>query len=67
MTRPDLAFGISDICTSQKHSRAEDIIKANKLLKLAKEERLKFTVPFQSWPILRTLNLLYIKMQVLEI
>ena len=46
MTRPDLAFGTSDICNSQKHSKVENIIKANKLLKLAKEERFKLT--FQS-------------------
>ena len=45
MTRPDLAFGSLDICTSQKHSKVEDIIKADKLLKLAKEERLKLTFP----------------------
>ena len=44
MTRPDLAFGTSNICTSQKHSKVEDI-KANKLLKLAKEERLELTFP----------------------
>ena len=45
MTRTDLAFGTLDICTSQKYSKVEDIIKANKLLKLAKEERLKLTFP----------------------
>ena len=43
MTRPDLAFGTLDIYTSQKHSKVEGIIKANKLLKLAKEKRLKLT------------------------
>ena len=43
MTRPDLAFGTSDTCTLQKHSKVEDIIKAHKLLKHAKEERLKLT------------------------
>ena len=45
MTRLDLAFGTSYICASQKHSKVEDIIKANKLLKLAKEERLELTFP----------------------
>ena len=45
MTRPDLAFGNSNICTSPRHSKVEDIIKANKLLKLAKEERLELTFP----------------------
>ena len=68
MTRPDLAFGISDICTSQRHSKVEDIIKANKFLRLAKEERFKLTFPkLTSLEDIKLCISLYIEAQLLEI